>query len=127
MARKGAYAHSHYVVFPMLVSGGLPRTGKSAVGSLGEGFQQDLLRATAVLSLNRMAANIAPIGLEVPRLAIVCKEEAQNVVSEDPAIFRLLDRHDHFDTPVEVARHPVGAADIDLPLAIILKIEDAAM
>jgi hypothetical protein len=35
---------------------------------------------------------------------------------------RLLDRRDRLDAPVEVARHPVGRADVDLLLAAVEKV-----
>ena len=45
------------------------------------------------------------------------------------AIFGVLDREDGFDSAIEVARHPVGAAceDVGLATIAIFEVEDAAV
>ena len=64
--------------------------------------------------------------MQFSRVDVVVQIRVQNgsqMVSE----FRLFDREHQFNSPAEVAIHPVGAAEIDLIFTIVAEIENATV
>ncbi len=66
------------------------------------------------------------VGLELPRLRVVGEQRLQDRLDLVPHV-RVLDRHDHLDAVVEVARHQVGAAEEVRPLVARLEAVEPAV
>ena len=54
---------------------------------------------------------VGPRRLEFLRVEIVLPEYRKEVLDDSPAEFRILEWENKLDTPYEVSRHPVGAAE----------------
>src|SRR5581483_5426307 len=98
--------------FPAPVLGRGPGRGLS-----GQLFEEKRLRAPAALARRGMTALVAAVRAQVPRLAVVFQQHRQHLVAQDAPPLCVLYRNDDLHPPVQVARHPVRAADVDLLLA----------
>src|SRR5262245_45886248 len=70
---------------------------------------------------------VAAVTQHFPGLAIVCEIGGENLVTQVLNQFRALDREQRFNTVVQIARHEVGAAQVNFLLAAVAKIENAAV
>ena len=89
--------------------------------------QQPLLAADRRLIVGRLAADVATIAAQLTRPLIVVQlgfEHAAANVGADAGIF---DREEGLDPPIQVTGHQVGAAQVDLGIAAVLEIINAAV
>src|SRR4029453_3394411 len=82
------------------------------------------LRAVGLLALGRPLPLVAAGGLELAALHVVLEDRVESLVSLLPAL-RCLDREQQLDAAIQVARHPVGAREVDLLVAAVPEIVDA--
>ena len=72
-------------------------------------------------SPSRLALHVAAVGVEVPRLPVVRRDTSRAALRSRACSAGVLDRHDRLHAPVEVARHPVGRADVELVVAAVAR------
>ena len=70
---------------------------------------------------------VSAVSQQNPRFQSVGEITLENLMQHPLPQHRVLDRDEHFDPLVEVARHPVGAAQVDLFVAAVREIKDAAV
>src|SRR5271165_1885013 len=70
---------------------------------------------------------VQPLWPQQARLAIIRQVGRQNLLVNALPDCRIFHREKHFDALIEIPRHPVCAAEIDLRVPAIFKLEDAAM
>ena len=70
-------------------------------------------------------AQVGAVGLLQARLDRIGQVGGQNLVVNARDGGRVADREDHLAALEEVARHPVGRAEIDFVVAAVGKVEDA--
>src|SRR6185437_16126823 len=86
-----------------------------------------LLHREAVPVAHGARTRVCAVGVQNASFACICEVRRQNFVADSPRDSRIFDRKHRLDAFVEVARHPVGAAEIQLGLAAILEEIDAAV
>ena len=74
-----------------------------------------------------LRAAVHPVGPESAGLDVVRQGGVENFVDDPVAQDAVLDRKQDLDPAVQIARHPVGAAHVDLRLTGVLKIADPAV
>ncbi len=84
------------------------------------------------MTLAGLQPRIAAVGVQDPALLIVDQIGDHHLVQHLRMNRRIFDRHHIFDPPIEIARHPVGRADVDPGLAVrqpgaVGEYEDAAV
>src|ERR1700687_567199 len=85
-------------------------------------------RRTLPPSARRLpGAQVAPVLLQKSGFRIVGKVCSQNLVHHAIAQQRVLKREQDFHALVQVARHPISAAQVDLRLAAVLEVKDSAV
>src|SRR5437763_2826386 len=72
-------------------------------------------------------AFVLAVGAEHACLHVVAQVRREQNVLQVFFQPRVVDGHERLDSPVEVARHPVGAARVDLLFAAVREVEDAAV
>ena len=60
-------------------------------------------------------------------LGIVGKIDGQNIIPDIPDMLRVINRKQHLHAPVDIAWHQIRTAEVNLLLAAILKVIDAAV
>src|ERR1044072_6239139 len=97
--------------------------GQRPVGE-PEGFA---LAAVRLGRLRGRSPSVRAVGVQAARLHVVAQVRVeQNVLQVLPKLLVFHGR-ERLDPAVEVAVYPVGAADVDLLLARVLEVEDAAV
>src|SRR5690606_38520054 len=66
------------------------------------------------------------VGLEMPRGGARVHGEVEELARLGD-VGRVVESHESLDAAVEVAVHDVGAADVDLRVAVVLEVEDAGV
>src|ERR1700739_2039083 len=72
-------------------------------------------------------ANVSGIAQQDTRLSIIRQIRIENLSTNALAEKFVTQRHQHFYSLVEIARHPVGAANVNFFFATILEIIDTAV
>src|SRR5215472_10158844 len=104
----------------------LSRSARPVYISAGQGHQMFLDgKGLAVPAAPHM--RVLAIGAEQAGFAVVCEIGRQNLLRDALAQGWILQREEHLDTLIQIARHPVRAAQINLRLAAVLEIKDAAV
>src|SRR5581483_2814441 len=85
------------------------------------------LRAKPLAAFGRDDALIVAVQQQPPSLDIVAQADIQHLFLEVVLQSRVFDGHENFDAAIQVALHPVGAADVDVFGAAVFEIDDAAM
>src|SRR5262249_49548942 len=75
----------------------------------------------------RQSAHVAAVRPHQPRLGIVLEVVFEDLPDNPPAKHLTSYGEHYFDALIEVARHPVGAAQINKGLATVLEVEDSAV
>src|ERR1039458_7807357 len=88
---------------------------------------QDLLAVERDLPVAARGALVAAVRHHAPRLDVVHQIFRQDLVADAPHQFLIFHREEQFHAAIEIARHQVGAAQIDFLLAPVAEIEDAAV
>ena len=112
-------------LLPLRMKGAVWRRCGSACGAGGRVFDEVLLAVYWVLATG--ASRIATVGMHVARFHCVGKVGGEDLVAEMADQFGFADGEDYLDSAVQVSRHQVGAAEIDLFLARIAEIVDSAV
>src|SRR5216110_2862747 len=74
-----------------------------------------------------MQPHITAIGLQLARFYLVIEETRQNIFHHFFARSGRIDGESNFDPPIEITRHPIRAGEINVGLAGVFKIINAAM
>src|SRR5271167_2745958 len=72
-------------------------------------------------------ANVGSVTQQDAGLAVIRQVDIENLAAHALTQELVAQRHQNFDTLVEIARHPVGAADIDFFFAAIAEVVDPAV
>src|SRR5436853_7604826 len=72
-------------------------------------------------------ASVGAVRTQTPRFDIVLQIGIEHLGLDPRAQLRIIDRRDQLDPSLEVAKHPVRAADVDLFIASIRKVKDPAV
>ena len=72
-------------------------------------------------------AGVLAIRLHVAGFRLVLQICAEDVIFQYADQANIFDREEHFDPPVKVARHEIGAAEIDFLVSAVAEVEDAAV
>ena len=92
-----------------------------------ESFHEMLLGAETFGAGFGLAAKVLTVGLQVPCLRGVGKHDLKNALFQLLAQNRVGNRGHDFHAPIQIAAHPVRAADVNLLVAAVVEIENAAM
>src|SRR5579863_4272235 len=103
------------------------RTRARRINSAGSQLHEMLLHRKPVSIPHRARPGVCAIGVQNASFACVGEVRRQNLVADTLAEMRLLERKHRFNAFVEIARHPIGAAEIQLGLAAVLEVIDAAV
>src|SRR4051812_46856512 len=109
------------------LEGGEDGPGLRAVLLRGREAKQDSLTRHARIARLRPHAHVASVAVQLARGTVVGQIQVEDLVADavrEPAI---RDRHHHFDAAIEVARHQVRAADVDLLVAAVAEVPDPAV
>lgn len=71
--------------------------------------------------------NIFPIRQQAPRLCVVGKIDGQDIIPNIPYLLGVFDWKHHLHPSVDIPRHQIRTAEINLFVAAILKIIDSAV
>src|ERR1039458_2668576 len=88
---------------------------------------QDLLAAERDLPVAARGALVTAVRHHAARLDVIHQVLGQDFVADAAHQFRIFHWEEQLHTAVEIARHQVGAAEIDFLLAAVAEIEDAAV
>src|SRR5262249_38984601 len=97
--------------------------------SLGQ-LNEEILRCKSFpveLSRQLVSACIASVAIQDTGFGGIRKIAQQDLFIDPPAQLRIVQREHHFDAFVKVARHPVGAAQVNLRFAGILEVVNPAV
>src|SRR5262249_31372865 len=92
-----------------------------------QAVDQTLLRVGDGLAGRGRAPDVSAVALEVARPRVVREHGLEDLQTNLCAGLLVEDRHHELDAPEEVARHPVGARDVDLLLVPRAEREGAAV
>ncbi len=109
----------------MGLEGGAPGTARQT-GDLPGLAVEYLLAAHPRFVCRGRRPGIGPVLLQFPGFHIVGKINLQRI-DQDLHSRRIFDGDEQLDTTVQIAGHPIGAADEDLLFSALVKIEDTAM
>src|SRR5208282_2217871 len=85
-------------------------------------------RRLLAASVRRLpGAQIAAVLLQKSYFYIVGEVGGQNFMHHAVAQQRVLEREQNFDALVQIAVHPIGAADVDFGLAAVLEVKNTAV
>ena len=85
-------------------------------------------RRTLAPSARRLpGAQVAAVLLQKSCFHIVGEVCSQNLMYHAVAQQRILKREQDFHALMQIARHPIGAAEVDLRLAAVLEVKDSAV
>src|SRR5262249_39046266 len=87
----------------------------------------DALAAQRTLAIGANGAPVGPIGEHATGLHVVREVLCQDLVANTAAQLSIFDRENQLDSPVEIARHQVGAAGMNLLIAAVTKIKNPAV
>src|SRR5262245_25240982 len=79
------------------------------------------------LAGSRAYPPIGPIWLELARLHRIAELDAQDAVAHLRPQRWIVEREDDLDTPIQVTRHQVGTAQVDLLIAAVAEVVGAAV
>src|ERR1700744_5311210 len=86
-----------------------------------------LLHRESVPVTHGARTGVCAVGVQNASFACIGQIRRQNLIADPPRDLRILDRKHCLDAFVKVARHPVGAAQVQLGLAAVLEEIDAAV
>src|SRR5688572_3218726 len=98
----------------------------SSVDLFASGATHEIRLAVDVL-VAAHDGNVTAVGLEFARLRVVVQIRFEQHVSQVMFRFWIGDWRHHFDAMLQVARHPVSTADIQLIVTAIREPENAAV
>src|ERR1700677_3947562 len=96
-------------------------------GSGAREIAEGELRLARFCSGGATGARVDAIGFKHPRLHAIGQVGRQNFVGDPLAQACVAHREDYLDAAEEIARHPIGAAEINLRASVVAEIKDPAV
>src|SRR5947207_12075219 len=78
-------------------------------------------------ALGWMQPHITAIGLQLTRFYLIIEETRQNIVHHFFARSGRIDGESNFDPPIKITGHPIRAGEVNVRLAGVFKIVNAAV